>query len=731
MTRHPDWWAALVLLAVALIFLAPVVAQPDGLIYPPRGEFSDLTITHWPNLAFALESLRANGRLPLWRPTIMSGAPLAANPLAGMFYLPHVTFLVLPLAVGLNVLFIAHLWLSGCGAYALLRKWQLERPAALIGALTWMATPKWFAHLGAGHVGLVEALAWMPLAVLAAHRLIASQRARDGVWLGAVLALQFLADPRICFYSVGLAFSYIVIACFAAKTPRRQALMALCVGVLVATVSFAALSALLWLPFAELILQSNRGALTLAEAGEWSLPWRQLVSLVLADWGGSHEWAVYVGILPLLLAVYTAYCVWRRGNTHTQYGIRDTQSIWLVICLVTAALFSLGNNGPLFPILFRLTPGLTLLRVPPRAWFIVAFTVACLCAFGVEAMMREAKKPQGWLTLLSVALAAFALLFGLGGFWILSSSPQATSARAAMLHLALIAPASVIVVLLRAHGRISSKMSAVLAAAVIAATLLPLDMSYYRVISEAQAFSDRADVAAWLVEHAPSEPFRVYSPSYSLPQHVAQRAGLELADGVDPMQIARYARFMEAATGARASGYSVTIPAFPPDSDVRTVWRDARPDARLLGKLNVRYLVADFPIQAEGWVEWAQFGTTRVYENQWAMPRAFVGEGTPARITMLTPDRLVAEVDGPGVLTLSQVSYPGWRAVVDGRAVPIKTAESVLMGVELDAGPHVIEFAFDPWTVKAGVIVSGVGWGSLLAGWLIVRARQAIALRDK
>ena len=86
----------------------------------------------------------------------------------------------------------------------------------------------------------------------------------------------------------------------------------------------------------------------------------------------------------------------------------------------------------------------------------------------------------------------------------------------------------------------------------ILATLLPVDWSLYRVVPEAQAFSDHADVAAWLAAQGQPGTFRVYSPSYSLPQHVAQRAGLELADGVDPMQVAGYARLMQAATGARA-----------------------------------------------------------------------------------------------------------------------------------------------------------------------------------
>ena len=733
MARHPEWFTVLVLLAIALMLFAPVVAQSDGLIYPPRGDFSDLTITHWPNIEFAVSSFRANSRLPLWRPTIMSGTPFAANPLSGLHYFPHAIFLILPLAIGFTVLFVTHVWLTGCGAYALLCTWQVGRPAAFVGALTWMATPKLFAHLGAGHVGLVESIAWLPWAVLATHRLTEHRRVIDAVWLGAVWAMQFLADPRISFYSVALTVSYLVFRLGVSYIDHRNTLKSAMGGAWKALLPvgvFAVLGAMLWLPFWEFIAQSNRGALTLAEAGEWSLPLHHLVGLLIADWGGSHEWMVYVGVLPLVLAIV--------GCMRSEQEAEDRRrnlfaSCFLPLAWVVALLFALGTNGPLFPLLFRIVPGLTLLRVPPRAWFIVAFATACLCAFGVEAMTRNAqsaRKPHGWLTLAGVALALFALLFGLGGFLMLQSNAQASSARAAMLHMALVVPASIAVVLLRAHGRIGARGFAVGAAAVIVATLLPVDWSLYRVVPEARAFSDHADVAAWLAAQGKPGTFRVYSPSYSLPQHVAQRAGLELADGVEPMQLASYARLMQAATGARASGYSVTIPPFPPSSDVRTALRDVTPDARLLGKLNVRYVVAEFPMKVAGLVEREHLGTTFVYEDQSAMPRAFVGNGTAAHMTVYTPDRVVVEAEGPGTLTLSQVYYPGWRATVDGQGKPIQVVDSALMGVSLDAGHHVVEFVFDPWTVKIGVIVSALGWISLTVGWLALRLSSSV-LRQK
>ena len=92
--------------------------------------------------------------------------------------------------------------------------------------------------------------------------------------------------------------------------------------------------------------------MTLAEAGEWSLPLRQLVGLLLADWGGFHEWMVYVGVLPLMLAI--AGCGKQEAE---QQAAGFARFLLLASCLVIAALFALGTNGPLFPLLFRIRAG--------------------------------------------------------------------------------------------------------------------------------------------------------------------------------------------------------------------------------------------------------------------------------------------------------------------------------------------------------------------------------------
>jgi uncharacterized membrane protein YfhO len=60
-----------------------------------------------------------------------------------------------------------------------------------------------------------------------------------------------------------------------------------------------------------------------------------------------------------------------------------------------------------------------------------------------------------------------------------------------------------------------------------------------------------------------------------------------------------------------------------------------------------------------------------------------------------------------GLLVLSEVYYPGWRAYADGEEVPIYRADHALRAVPLRAGHHRVEMVFNPPWPKVGLAVSG------------------------
>ncbi len=84
--------------------------------------------------------------------------------------------------------------------------------------------------------------------------------------------------------------------------------------------------------------------------------------------------------------------------------------------------------------------------------------------------------------------------------------------------------------------------------------------------------------------------------------------------------------------------------------------------------------------------------------------------------------------DKPAFLVLSEVYYPaGWKALLDGKEVPIHPANYVLRGIQVPAGAHRLELVFQPASYQRGATLSLIGLlASLLAliGGLALRQRR-------
>jgi hypothetical protein len=298
---------------------------------------------------------------------------------------------------------------------------------------------------------------------------------------------------------------------------------------------------------------------------------------------------------------------------------------------------------------------------------------------------------------------------------------------------AVIWPLAGVLLLLGAGRRLRMPLFAGLALVLALTDLWIVGFTLYRVRPAEEVLAEGREAAEWLA--AQPGPFRVYSPSYSVPQHTGAVYGIETVDGVDPFQLAGYAAFMRRATGVDIPGYSVTIPSFPElaaGEEMLLAHRGVIPDLELLGLLNVQYLAAAYPVAAEGLTPLGVRGGVYLYRNELALPRAFVrGSGgdeergrwgeeerREVRIVEWTPNRIVVEAEGPGLLVLSEVYDPDWRATTGGVAAEVVRVESILRGVYLDAGPHQVVLTYWPAGLRMGLGAMAVGWLCVAALWL-------------
>lgn len=106
---------------------------------------------------------------------------------------------------------------------------------------------------------------------------------------------------------------------------------------------------------------------------------------------------------------------------------------------------------------------------------------------------------------------------------------------------------------------------------------------------------------------------------------------------------------------------------------------------------------------------------------------AAVGDGAPAGevvITEETPERIAigARAERSGYVVLADAYAPGWRAALDGRPVPVLRADGLFRAVAVSEGSHVLEMAYRPESVTAGLLMGACGllvalaWG-LCAAW--------------
>lgn len=663
------------LLAADLLFQLDPLWQPlapSGYSAPANQVLSDQVFEFYPWQHFIRAEL-ADGRLPLWNPTVNSGHPLLANAQSAPFDPFNLIALLWPLHKSFVVVAFLRLLCAGTFMLLLALVLGLSRFAAYLAMVVFtFAMPQvvWLLYPKA------SVLVWLPALLYFSLRVIRTGRWRAVAMLGLVMAAQLVGGhPETALYSalLWLLFSGYWLwleARVGGQGSIRRTLLQLAMAGLLGL----GLSAIQWLPVAEALLQSeilaarSQGALTWQTVlWQWQ-QWLAALTLLMPDFFGNPrhqdywfpysnytEQTLYVGVLPLALAllVYFAKDKFVQGNGRQ------------VAFFATLAVVSLGLalRLPGFPLLAEL-PGLSVTNVA-RLRSIYMLAVALLAGYALDYVRQsllEDKQAQPryltWLNRILVGLGIVAAAIALSAYGVVTrfqtqlvemGRAQATAAQGnpfffrtpaeymtlaqvrvtqmlASFHPAnwtmyvpLILALIMVVVSLIAWRMIrqSQRRAQVLSAAIVMLTVGELWLvgpDYNPTIAPENVYPMPPLVESLLRDDSPrpSAPYRVMGLDLALVPNTSMIFGVEDIRGYDPIAPRRYMALMSRLSGAVRVGHHLLF---------------TQADAPLLDFLNVRYaFVADGARDALGarWMPVQEGDGVTLYANQDAMPRTFM-----------------------------------------------------------------------------------------------------------
>jgi hypothetical protein len=688
--KNIKWYIPVVILIPALWYLPGITGR---IPYPSdTAQFTDLLITHHPYAILLRNALVDYQVFPLWSDLIYSGMPFASNPLAGLFYLPGWLALLFPLPAGISVVLALHVVLGTWGFYIFLKNKGLDDPGALLGALAFGVMPKIASHYGAGHVTLIYALAWTP------WLFVARKFDTNGWVLGAMAGMLFLADPRWAVYA-GLLWLTYEIAHRQYEHLKDEFYYLLKMGLAALLVA-----APLILPLLEFSGLSTRSTLTTNEMLENSLPVEMLLGLVVPGSGGNVEWAIYAGGVSLsLFFIQLTSADLRKRN--------GFWNIWVGLSLI----LSLGAIYNTADWLSKI-PVISLLRVPARALFLTGFSFAVISAQTLHGLIKSEINQRSVKRALYVSIV-FSLLM-LSSFIIYGYYQSVLSIWGFLI----VALSSILIYIFLYQSQYKNLAWFLIAIAVIDLVIVGFSFFNLRNVSELDRKFDRASCLTDSDDHV----FRLYSPSYAISQDIAAEQYLELADGVDPMQLEKYRSFMEDATGVDVEGYGVSIPPYK-SGNPRSDNKNAVLNVNLISLLNVKYIVSDYAINQPKLEQISDCNGLYVYKNITGLPRAWVDplgdsdivtipnkeEILKVEILEKKPNSIRLEAKGPGRLVLSEIYYPGWSATVDGEVTELVPFYDIFRSVLLDEGTHEIKFTYHPLPAYLGIVIASGFWLSM------------------
>ncbi len=747
-------WPVIFLIGVWFIFASPyffkgLVPFPSKYLvtfFPPwsaqygmalkNNAMPDVVTQIYPWKKITIDSWK-QGQVPLWNPYSFSGTPHAGNYQTAVFSPVNLFYFILPFLEAWSVSILLQPLLAGIFMYFLLRSLDRSKEASLIGSTAFMFCGFLTVWMAYGTLGW--AVLWLPL-VFAAVRMHVNKRSWCYLVIIALSLMSsfFSGHFQMSVYVLLATVAFIIYQSFLTKRMREG------IELVVAVVLGLMLSAPQILPSLEAYNLSVRSELFTQGGG---IAWQYLVTVFAPDfygnpvtrndWFGYYaEWASYIGVVPLLLAVYA---IIRRAK-YTGF--------FLGLAVIS---FLIATPTPINAFVVWLKLPAISTSYAARIIVLASFSLAVVGAYGLDGLREDWGKKK-LSSALPFALITGLFLIAIWGIVLIMQPFPVDKLLIARRNLMLPTGLTLGFVLLVFVGFIR-RWKFIKHVAVGFFVILTIgDMLRYSMkwmpFDPREYVYPKVDILSFLNNNVGYE--RIFG---NLGGEVTNAFAISGIEGYDAIYQKRYGEFIRSTSEGKIITPERSIVQFP------KIGRYTEEALQLLG---VRYIVHRLSDGRFSWGypywEYPYYQSIyrndqyEVFENQKALPRAFLAssyvvgnadqdivntlfsEGFDPRQTLIletdpkvvvqkgegsvdiikyTPNEVVMRTKSPGakLLFLSDVYDPGWKAVVDGKNASIYRADYDFRAVAVPGGEHTIRMVYWPKSFVYGLWIAGIGVG--------------------
>jgi len=647
--------------------------------------------------------------------------------------------------------------------YLFLRSLSVNQLGAFLSAVIFTYNGFFMVHLYAGHLTFVQNYIWIPLIFFYLHRFLKTLYFRSAMLAGLFLGIQILGGfPQIAFYTIlAVSFFGLFHAGISLKARHIQDCTRIGFGLAIVVFIGFALAAIQILPTLEFTTLSTRaGGISYWFATSDSLHPKMFLSFLIPEifgnvvdqtyWLSPNGWYFwetcgYVGILPLCLIFVSA-----SGSHNFVYVKR-----FFVGLIVLALFLALGRYNPIYPLVYKL-PGFHSFRIPAQILFLYVFGMAVVSGLALHHAEQGLLKPGkglgvfltagGIILLFLVAtMHFFPYNFFFHLFKTFVESPidplpiemihgkiTYSLHRSVLLFLSTAA-----VLILFSKKRISKKL---FIATVMVTLIVDVGLFSTQFVKPYTFVTPPRKQSLIDQLRLDQEPGRVLPLSQGFLPNDGLLYRFSSIEGYDPLILKRYIHYLLASQN------------LPPSNDVVTTHFVKQVHPKLLGMLNLKYVInSKGLITAPTVIPRAQLVRSAVVKPVEEILDFMTGETfDPRKIVVLEPEhqsfmlpcdngknfegsclithydnervQIITTANQPSYLVLSEIYYPGWKAMIDGKKVPILRGNYLFRVIPVEHGDHEVELRFVSWPFRVGAIVTLLTLAASL--WVIIWKRE-------